>query len=97
MEAKHYAQVTPRLRDPAMALVPAMDFSSTYVQRKLASMPKQGTVAPWKAYQNYALDLLMLRFGSVQDDVLEFSNPPAPVKAAAPQRAAVQETAAMPR
>jgi hypothetical protein len=42
------------------------------VQRAAAELPKQGSKRPWKLYQNYALDILTLRFGKVADDVLEF-------------------------
>ena len=36
-------------------------------------LPKQGTRSPWKLRQNYALDLLALRFGAVEDGALEFT------------------------
>jgi len=36
--------------------------------------PKQGSRAPWRVYQNYARDLVSLRFGSVDDGVMEFTN-----------------------
>jgi hypothetical protein len=56
------------------------------VQRAKDRIPKQGTRAPWKLYQNYALDIMLLRFGSVADKAMEFSNP-APTKSAeAPRR-----------
>ena len=42
---------------------PWVSFSSGYIQRALAHQPKQGSKRPWKLYQNYALDLLSLRFG----------------------------------
>jgi len=29
-------------------------------------------VAPWKLHQNYALDVLALRYASVKDDVIQF-------------------------
>lgn len=31
---------------------------------------------PWKLYQNYLLDLALLRYGKVEDSYLEFSSPP---------------------
>ncbi|MDQ2893820.1 MAG: FAD-containing monooxygenase EthA, partial [Pseudomonadota bacterium] len=37
-------------------------------------LPKQGTKKPWRLNQNYALDVLALKFGSV-DDSMTFSNP----------------------
>ncbi|MBR7620346.1 NAD(P)/FAD-dependent oxidoreductase [Phenylobacterium sp. 20VBR1] len=67
-------QVTPRNNDPNIGEVPWLDFSSGYVQRAMASFPKQGTKAPWKLHQNYALDLMNLRFTKIEDGVLEFSN-----------------------
>ena len=61
---------------------PFLDFSSGYVQRALDKLPKQGSVRPWKLYQNYALDLVTLRFGKVDDGTMEFTSPK-PVKKAA--------------
>ena len=56
---------------------PWIDFSSGYVQRAIAKMPKQGSKRPWKLYQNYALDIMTLRYGSVDDGVMEFAEAPA--------------------
>jgi len=72
MHRNGYAQCTPRLDDPAVASLPWIDFSSGYLQRSLARFPKQGTDAPWRLQQNYLRDLLALRFGRVDDDVLQF-------------------------
>jgi len=46
-----------------------------YIRRSIDRFPKQGTKHPWKLYQNYALDILNLRYGRLDDGVLEFSNP----------------------
>ena len=67
-------QVTPRNDDPNIGEVPWLDFSSGYVTRAMASFPKQGTKAPWKLHQNYALDLMNLRFTKIEDGVLAFTN-----------------------
>jgi cation diffusion facilitator CzcD-associated flavoprotein CzcO len=67
-------QCTPRVRttiDPQ----PWLDFSSGYVQRSIAKFPRQGTKRPWRAYQNYLLDLLAFKFAQVDDGAMEFSNP----------------------
>ena len=53
--------------------LPSLDFSSGYVQRSIAKMPKQGSKRPWRLYQNYALDLVTLRFGKVDDGVMQYS------------------------
>lgn len=68
-------QATPRNSDPDMGLEPWLDFSSGYVQRSIADFPKQGSKAPWKLHQNYARDMMSLRFSTLEDGVLEFSNP----------------------
>ena len=61
----------PRQNDPSLKEEPMIDFSSGYVRRALALIPKQGSRAPWKLYQNYALDLALLRRGRLADGVLE--------------------------
>jgi len=63
---------TPRITDPDMETAPWLDFSSGYVQRAMEKFPKQGSKAPWKVHQNYALDLMTLRLGKVEDGVMEF-------------------------
>jgi len=68
-------QVTPRNDDPTIERQPWLDFSSGYVQRAMAKFPKQGSKAPWKLHQNYALDLMSLRYAKLEDGVLQFSNP----------------------
>jgi hypothetical protein len=35
-------------------------------------MPKQGSKTPWRVHQNYALDMMALRFGKVDDGVMSF-------------------------
>jgi hypothetical protein len=72
MKANGYAQVTPRRNDPDVTELPWVDFSSGYIQRAAARFPKQGSRRPWRLYQNYALDLVTLRFGSLKDGALEF-------------------------
>jgi hypothetical protein len=59
--------------DPTLTEEPWVSFSSGYIQRALARQPKQGSKRPWKLYQNYAKDMLALRFGKVDDGVLVFS------------------------
>jgi monooxygenase len=75
-------QATPRLSDPTVEERPWLDFTSGYVQRAIAHLPKQGSKAPWRLNQNYGRDMITLRFGRMEDGVMEFSNP-APSKSAA--------------
>ena len=75
MERHGYRQCTPRNNDPTLVAEPWLDFSSGYVQRAIEQLPKQGSKKPWKLYQNYIRDLITLRFGRIDDGVMEFSNP----------------------
>jgi cation diffusion facilitator CzcD-associated flavoprotein CzcO len=59
-------------REPGIEEVPFLDFTSGYVQRARDILPKQGSKKPWKLYQNYALDMLSLKFASVEDGVIRF-------------------------
>ena len=68
-------QATPRLKDGSVEEEPWLDFTSGYVQRSLDKFPKQGSKKPWKLYQNYALDIMALKFGKVDDGAMEFARP----------------------
>jgi cation diffusion facilitator CzcD-associated flavoprotein CzcO len=74
MDRNGYRQCTPHNGDPTLQEEPWVNFSSGYIQRALAHQPKQGSKRPWKLYQNYALDLLSLRFGRLRDGAMVFSN-----------------------
>jgi monooxygenase len=87
MEKRGYRQCTPQNRDPTVREVPFIDFSSGYVQRSIHNFPKQGSKAPWRLYQNYALDIVALRCGTLEDGAMVFSSPTPVVEAEA--RAAV--------
>ncbi|MDD2159929.1 NAD(P)/FAD-dependent oxidoreductase [Pseudomonas sp. MIL19] len=75
MDATGMRQCTPR--DPARQVkeAPFLDLASGYIQRAAGKIPSQGDRAPWKLYQNYLLDLALLRYGKVEDDYLAFSSP----------------------
>jgi len=72
MDRRGYKQCMPHNVDPGIEELPSLSFSSGYVQRALAKMPKQGSKRPWRLYQNYALDLVTLRFGKVNDGVMKY-------------------------
>jgi cation diffusion facilitator CzcD-associated flavoprotein CzcO len=73
MREQGYVQCVPLNRDPSITEEPFIDFSSGYVQRSIDRFPKQGSKAPWRLYQNYALDILSLRFGAVDDGAMQFA------------------------
>jgi cation diffusion facilitator CzcD-associated flavoprotein CzcO len=75
MDERGVRQVTPRNRDPSLETQPFIDLKSGYVERSIDKFPRQGVRAPWRLYQNYARDILMLRHGKLEDEALEFSNP----------------------
>jgi hypothetical protein len=75
MEATGLRQCAAHNSDASVTPEPWINFTSGYVQRSLARFPRQGNRAPWKLYQNYARDLMALRFGNVDDGVMRFSNP----------------------
>ena len=73
MDRHGYRQCMPLNSDPTIQELPSLDFSSGYVQRAVAKLPKQGSKRPWRLYQNYALDIVSLRFGKVDDGVMRYS------------------------
>lgn len=72
MDRHGYAQCTPRVNDPEVKDEPILDFTSGYVRRALHTLPRQGSKTPWRLHQNYVRDLSMLRYGRVDDGVMEF-------------------------
>jgi cation diffusion facilitator CzcD-associated flavoprotein CzcO len=73
MDEHGYRQVTPREPDPSVPRVPFIDLTAGYVLRAIDSFPKQGQRSPWRLYQNYPRDVLLLRHGSLEDEGIEFS------------------------
>ncbi len=71
-------QCTPTLR-PEDAGMPARpwidDFSSGYISRITALMPKQGDRPPWLNPQRYLLERKQLRRDPIDDGVMRFSSP----------------------
>ena len=63
--------------EPDVQRVPFLDFSSGYVQRAAAVLPRQGHRKPWRVYQNYLMDMLTIRHGRIDDGVLRFDTPQA--------------------
>ncbi|MFZ5697228.1 MAG: flavin-containing monooxygenase [Pseudomonadota bacterium] len=86
MDKLKMRQCTPRNNDPSVVESPFLDMRSGYIQRAVAKFPKQGSKAPWKLYQNYAIDLAALRFGPLDDGAMEFTNPPRAKRTAPPRR-----------
>jgi len=74
--------VTARLRpsDNDMPRRPWIDdFSSGYMQRMMALMPKQGDREPWLNTQRVSEDRKLIADAPIADDVLQFTRAPVPV------------------
>jgi monooxygenase len=73
MDKKGIAYCVPRNKDITVTEQPWVDFSSGYFARAMHILPKQGSKAPWRLYQNYPKDIMLLRFGKIDDGVLQFA------------------------
>jgi hypothetical protein len=84
MQANGYTQVIPRAPDLSEPRTPFLDLKSGYVERSIASFPKQVARAPWVLHQSYPRDVRMLRRGPVEDEAVEFRTGPTSPVADAP-------------
>jgi monooxygenase len=73
--------------DPSVKEAPLLDMSSGYVARVAHLLPKGADRAPWKLYQNYAMDREQLHKGKLEDGVMQFRKAGA-VGVNAPRKAA---------
>jgi len=76
MDRKGVRQATPRCGDQTAVAPFVQNFSPGYIERALANWPKQGSKPPWRVHQNYFHDTISLKWSSIDDGALEFSNPP---------------------
>ena len=74
MDEHGYRQCVPHHPDPSSAVEPVLDLTSGYVMRSIDSLPKQGSKTPWRLHQNYARDVLLMRFGKLEDGAMRFTN-----------------------
>ena len=80
MDKHGFKQVTPHLDNPEVEDLPLLNLSSGYVLRALDRFPRQGSKLPWRLYQNYLFDMMMIRYGAIKDDALEFKQAKLPAK-----------------
>lgn len=74
MDERGHRQATPLPPDPAQPTEPFIDLRSGYVLRSIDELPKQGARTPWRLHQNYARDVLLLRYGALDDEAIAFSS-----------------------
>ncbi len=72
MDEHGYAYGCPRVSDPTMETESILPLTSSYIQRGRHKFPKEAPVPPWTLHQNYLLDVMALRYGSVQDEAMVF-------------------------
>ncbi|GCE00322.1 flavin-containing monooxygenase [Embleya hyalina] len=72
MDAHGHQVCTPQAPAADTPLEPLFDLKSGYVLRGTAMFPKQGPTAPWRLYQNYPRDVLLLGHGSLRDRGMRF-------------------------
>ncbi|MEV5301045.1 flavin-containing monooxygenase [Amycolatopsis methanolica] len=68
-----YTTCTPVAPPSVTATEPLIDLKSGYVLRSIDKLPKQGPAAPWRLFQNYPRDVLLMRHGSLTDDAMRFA------------------------
>ncbi|HXY44098.1 MAG TPA: NAD(P)/FAD-dependent oxidoreductase [Acidimicrobiales bacterium] len=73
MDDHGYRECRPRPPEAGSPTEPFIGLTSGYVLRSIDRLPRQGAKAPWRLYQNYPRDVLLLRHGAVEDEALEFS------------------------
>jgi monooxygenase len=64
---------TPRAASGDVEHEQAAAFTPGYFQRAASITPKQGARKPWRLDENYIKDIATLRYGRIDDGVLEFS------------------------
>jgi monooxygenase len=73
MDKNGYSQCTPRVTDPTLERLPPVDFTSSYFQRSMDKLPRQGSRNPWRIHQNYVRDLIAYKLAPLDDGALQFA------------------------
>jgi cation diffusion facilitator CzcD-associated flavoprotein CzcO len=72
MDERGYAYCVPVAPPEGEPLEPLIDFSSGYVLRSIATLPKQGSRPPWRLNQNYFTDIGLFRRAPLEDEGMRF-------------------------
>jgi monooxygenase len=75
MDAHDQSRCVPELTDASVTEEPVFNLNSGYIMRSAHLLPKQGSKAPWRLRQIYALDARTLRRGPIDDGAMRFSSP----------------------
>jgi monooxygenase len=81
MQAHGYTQVVARATPADRGTGSVLDaLQSGYVRRASHLLPRQGRSGPWHVRNDYVRDVPMLRYGAIDDGVLQFAKEPAEVR-----------------
>ncbi len=72
MDKNGYSSCAPSLKGEDTEMSPVIDFTSGYIQRGMAKMPKQGKEFPWRLHQSYVKDMVNLKYKKIDDRYLVF-------------------------
>jgi monooxygenase len=72
MDAHGYTACLPSRPEGMPGVASAVALTSGYVERARASLPRQGPGMPWRTYNNYVRDLLIMRLGPINDGTMQF-------------------------
>jgi cation diffusion facilitator CzcD-associated flavoprotein CzcO len=73
MDRHGYDACLPQRPQVPMSEESAIPLTSGYVRRALDSLPRQGSRAPWRTYQNYMRDVFNLRLSRLNDGTMRFA------------------------
>jgi monooxygenase len=74
MDAHGYTECLPKRPQGEPGVESAVALTSGYVERARATLPRQGAHRPWRTFNNYLRDLLIMRFEPIDDGTLQFSH-----------------------
>ena len=70
MAVEGFDYAVPRRPDPELGTRTTFELTSGYLERSRHMIPKQTERGPWRQYQNYLLDMRLMRFGNVTDAMI---------------------------
>ena len=70
MHVNGHDYAVPRHPEPEMGTRSTFELTSGYLERDRHLIPKQTERGPWRQYQNYLLDVRLMRFGNVTDAMI---------------------------
>ena len=74
MDQHDKQRCVPRITDPTMTTRPMLELTSNYIQRALSRLPQQGSKWPFRLYQNYLQDRLLISLSKIDDGTIELTH-----------------------